>query len=73
MIYTTPSCQWCRITKEYFKEHGVKYTEHNVAADYDKAREMIEKSGQVGVPVTEINGKIIIGYDVKAIEKALKK
>lgn len=70
-IYTTPTCPYCKMAKEFFKEHGVKYTEVNVAADWDKAKQMIEKSGQSGVPVIEINGKIIVGYDKRAIEKAL--
>ena len=70
-IYTTPTCPWCQMAKQYFKEHDVKYNEINVAADYAKAREMIEKSGQSGVPVIEIDGKIIVGFDQPALAKAL--
>lgn len=72
-IYTTPACPWCKKTKEWMKEKKIKYTEYNVV-DNKKARErMIEKSGQMGVPVLEIGEQIIVGYDPKTIEKALKK
>jgi glutaredoxin 3 len=72
-VYTTPTCQWCKKTKEFLKEKKIKYTEVNVAED-DKAREeIIEKSGQMGVPVLEVNGKIIVGYNPDAIIKALGK
>ena len=71
-IFTTPTCIWCKKTKEWFKEHKVKYEEHDVATD-DKAREeMIEKSGQMGVPVVMIDGKMIVGFDEQALKKALK-
>ena len=72
-ITGTPFCIWCKKTKEWFKDHKVKYEEHDVSVD-DKAREeMIKKSSQMGVPVLEINGKIIVGFDRQEIEKALKK
>ena len=72
-IYTTPACPWCKKTKEWMKEKKIKYTEYNVV-DNKKARErMIEKSGQMGVPVLEIGSQIIVGYDPNAIEKALKR
>lgn len=59
------------MAKDYFKKHNVKYTEYNVSQDKEKASEMIRKSGQTGVPVIEIDGKIIVGFDEEAIEKAL--
>ena len=71
-IYTMPTCPWCKKTKEFFKENRIKYEEINVAGDYESAHEMIEKSGQMGVPVTEIVREIIVGYDVKKLKKALK-
>lgn len=71
IIYSTPSCVYCRLAKQFFKEAGVEYTEHNVAEDYDRAAEMIKKSGQQGVPVIEINGKVIVGFDKNAIKQAL--
>lgn len=71
-IYTTPSCGYCKLAKDYFQKNNVKYTEYNVAADLKKADEMVRKSGQMGVPVIDINGKIIVGFNRPEIEKALK-
>ena len=71
-IFTTSACIWCKKTKEWFKEHKVKYEEHDVSVD-DKAREeMIEKSEQMGVPVVLIDGQVIVGFDEQALKKALK-
>ena len=72
-IYSTPTCPWCKKAKEYFKKNKIKFTDLDVSED-DKARdEMIEKSGQMGVPVIDINGKIIVGFDEDKIKKALKR
>ncbi|MBI4210424.1 MAG: glutaredoxin family protein [Candidatus Diapherotrites archaeon] len=71
-IYSTPSCVYCRMAKKFFEENNVKYTEYNVADDYEKAEEMIKKSGQQGVPVIDIDGKVIVGFDKAAIKEALK-
>ena len=72
-IYTTPTCVYCRMTKEFFKQNGVAYKEVDVAADEKAAMQMIEKSGQMGVPVIEIDDKtIIVGYDKEALRKALE-
>jgi len=71
-VYSTPTCPWCAKVKEYLKEKKVDYEDLNVAED-DKARKvMIEKSGQMGVPVIEIGETIIVGFDKEAIDKALK-
>ncbi len=72
-IYTTTHCPYCHQAKEFFKKNDVKYTEVNVEEDEAAAEEMIEKSGQMGVPVIDINGEIIVGFNKPAIEKALKK
>ena len=72
-IYTTPSCPWCKKTKEFLKQKKIKYTEFDVGENEKARNEMIEKSGQMGVPVLEINDTIIVGFDQGAIEKALKK
>lgn len=72
-IYTTPTCPYCKMAKEYFKSKGLAYEEYNVVADKAKAQEMVEKSGQLGVPTIEINGKIIVGFDRQAISQALIK
>jgi glutaredoxin len=61
------------MVKEYLKEKKIKYTEYDVSSDEEKAHEMIEKSKQMGVPVIDINGKIIIGFDKPKIDAALKK
>ncbi len=71
-IYTTLMCVYCKMAKEFFKKNNVKYEEINVEKDPKAAEDMIEKSGQMGVPVIEIDDKIIVGFDRPAIEKALK-
>ncbi len=71
IVYSTPTCPYCKMAKNYFKEKNISYTEYNVATDQQKAEEMIEKSGQMGVPVIDINGKIIVGFDQSEIEKIL--
>ena len=71
-IYTTPTCPWCMKTKEFFKANKVKYQELDVANDLKARNDMIEKSGQLGVPVIEIGSKIIVGFDEPALKKALK-
>ncbi len=70
-IYTTSTCPWCMKTKEFLKANNVKYEEINIGEDEKARNEMFEKSGQFGVPVTSINGTIIVGYDKEAIKKAL--
>jgi glutaredoxin 3 len=72
-IYTTNHCPYCIMAKEYFKQHSIKFTEVNVEESEKAAEEMIEKSGQMGVPVIDIDGQIIVGFNKPAIEKALKK
>ncbi|HLC77120.1 MAG TPA: Uxx-star family glutaredoxin-like (seleno)protein [archaeon] len=71
-IYTTNHCPYCVMAKEFFKKNDVAYTEINVEEDEAAAEEMIEKSGQMGVPVIDVNGEIIVGFNRSAIEKALK-
>ncbi len=71
VIYTTPTCTYCKSAKQFFEESQIDYVEYNVAGDPEKAQEMIEKSGQTGVPVIEIDGEIIIGFDKRRITKAL--
>ncbi len=71
-IYTTPTCPWCKKTKEFFKENNVEYEEIDVTTNQEAQKEMIDKSGQMGVPVIEVDGEIIVGYDVEKLKKALK-
>ena len=70
-IYSTPSCAYCTLAKQYFSQKNISYTDYDVSRDRAKAEEMVRKTGQLGVPVIEINGKIIIGFNRNAIEKAL--
>ncbi len=72
-IYSTPTCPWCKKAKEYFKGKKVKFTDVDVSKDEKAKEEMIKKSGQMAVPVIDINGKIIVGFNEAEIEKALKK
>jgi len=71
-IYTTSTCPWCEKTKEFFKDNNVKFKEINVQEDQEKSKEMVEKSGQMGVPVIDIDGEIIVGFDVEKLKAALK-
>ncbi len=70
-IYTTPTCVYCKMTKAFFKEHNVSYEEKDLSADAAARKEMIEKSGQMGVPVIDIDGKIIVGFDQAELSKIL--
>ena len=70
-IYTTPTCPWCAKTKEWLKEHRISFKNINVMKDVKAQQEMITKSGQMGVPVLDINGKIIVGFDPEEIQAAL--
>lgn len=70
-IYSTPTCPYCKQAKDFLKQNNIKYTEIDVSSDEKKAQEMIEKSGQMGVPVLDIDGQIIIGFDKAAMKKAL--
>jgi len=72
IIYTTPSCVYCKMAKEFFKENGVEYKELNVAVDEKARDEMVQKSGQLGVPVIEIDGKIVVGFDRPQLAELLK-
>ena len=70
-IYTTSTCPWCMKTKEFLKARNINYKEVNVGVDEKARNEMFEKSGQFGVPVTDVNGTVIVGYDKEALQKAL--
>jgi glutaredoxin 3 len=70
-IYSTPVCKYCGHAKEFFKEHNINYVEHNVAADQNARAEMIDISGQMGVPVIRIDDNVVIGYDEEALKELL--
>ena len=62
-IYTTPTCAYCHAAMEFFKEHSIAFEEFNVFTDLKAREEMIQKSGQMGVPVIDVDGQIVIGFD----------
>ena len=71
IIYSTPTCVYCKSAKDFFKANNVKYTEVDVAADAVKRKEMIEKSGQMGVPVIEVGEDIVVGFDKGTLSQLL--
>jgi glutaredoxin-like YruB-family protein len=72
IIYSTPVCHFCQAAKEFFKENDVQYTEYDVAADAAKREEMIEMTGQMGVPVIRIGEDVVIGFDEPKVKELLK-
>ena len=71
-IYSTPTCHFCHMSKDFFDEHGIEYTDYNVAEDSDKRREMIEKTGQMGVPVIIIDEtEMLVGFDKDRLSNLL--
>ena len=70
-IYSTPSCHFCHMAKDFFKEKGVAYTEFDVASNQDKRKEMVDKSGQMGVPVILIDSDMVIGFNKPKIVQLL--
>jgi len=70
-VYSTPSCPWCTVAKNYLKSKNVPFQDVDVTRDSEAAMEMIRKSGQRGVPVIDINDNIIVGFDQKTIDRLL--
>ncbi len=70
-IYSTPVCHFCHAAKDFFKENNVDYSEYDVAADLEKRTEMIDMTGQMGVPVIRINDDVIIGFDEPKLKELL--
>ncbi len=71
LIYSTPSCHFCHLAKDYFDENNIAYTEYDVAADLEKRKEMVDKSGQMGVPVIIIGDELTVGFDQPKIASML--
>ena len=71
VIYSTPTCHFCEATKNFFNENSVEYTEYNVQDDQEKAREMVERSGQMGVPVIFVGDEMVIGFDESRLRELL--
>ncbi len=70
-VYSTQTCPWCHKVKDFLKEKKIEFEDIDVSSNQEAAQEMVKKSGQMGVPVLDIDGKIIVGFDVKAITDAL--
>ncbi len=71
-VYSTSTCPWCDKLKHWLKEHKIEFEDIDVSQNMEVAQEMVKKSGQMGVPVTEINDEIIVGFDINKLKKALK-
>ena len=70
-IYSTPTCHFCEMAKEFLKENGIAYTDYDVASDLAKRQEMVQRSGQMGVPVIFIGEEMIVGFDKERIVQLL--
>lgn len=71
VIYSTPSCHYCNLAKQYFQDNNVEYTEYDVASDVERQKEMIEKTGQMGVPVILIDDETVIGFNQPKLAELL--
>ena len=71
-VYTTTHCPYCTMAKNFLKENNIEFEEVNVQENHEAAKEMVEKSGQMGVPVLDIHGKIIVGFNKEALKETLK-
>jgi len=70
-IYSTPTCPYCRMAKDFLKQNNIEFTDVDVSLDQQAAQEMVNKSGQMGVPQLVIDGEVIVGFDRSAIRRAL--
>ena len=70
-VYSTPTCPWCKKTKEFLNTNNIEFENKDVSSDDAAKKTMIDKSGQMGVPVTDIDGTIIVGFDTDKIKSAL--
>lgn len=73
ILYSTPSCQYCKMARKFLRDKGIDFIEYNVAEDEQAREELEKKSHQLGVPVIDINGHIFVGFDRRAIEVELEK
>jgi len=71
VVFSTPTCSFCNMTKGYFREKGIKFTDIDVSRDQAAARDMVRRSGQMGVPVIDIGGKIVVGFNRPQINSLL--
>ncbi len=70
-IYTTPTCTYCKASKDFFNANNVAYEEYNVATDLERRKEMVEKSGQMGVPVIFVDNEMVIGFNKEKLQSLL--
>ena len=70
-VYSTPVCPWCIKLKEWLKKHNIEFEEIDVSVDLESAKKMVEKTGQMGVPVTEIDDILVIGFDINKLKELL--
>ena len=70
-VYSTPTCPYCIRTKKFLEDNNIAFEDIDVSSNQEKSEEMVKKSGQMSVPVLDIDGKIIVGFDKDAIQKAL--
>lgn len=70
-IYSTPTCPWCIRAKQFLKENNIEFQDYDVSSDQGAREEMVKISGQMGVPVLDIDGEIIVGFDKERIKQAL--
>ena len=73
IVYSTPTCQFCKMTKAFFHDKGVEFEERDVATDLKAREEMVEKSGQFGVPVTVFGNDVVVGFDKGTLEELIEK
>jgi glutaredoxin-like YruB-family protein len=71
-IYSTPNCHYCHLAKDFFNEHGIKYTEYDVAADAERRMEMMQTTGQLGVPVIAIENSVMVGFNEAQLRELLE-
>ena len=70
-IYTTPVCVYCKKAKDFFQKNNIQYEEYNVIDDIKRREEMITRSGQMGVPIIDIGGALVVGYDERKLKELL--
>jgi len=70
-VYSTPTCSWCTTLKNYLRQHKIHFTDIDVSANPERARELVNRTGQTGVPQTEINGEMVVGFDKARINRLL--
>jgi glutaredoxin-like YruB-family protein len=71
-IYSTPTCHFCQMAKEFFEQNKIKYENYNVVTDLARRQEMMEKSGQMGVPVITVDDQVVVGFDQSFLEEILE-